>query len=196
MDDNVQFIDVPEFAGFCLSRTGHTGQLVVHTEIVLERDGREGLRSGFHLDALFRFDGLVQAVRIAASLHDTTRLLVDNHHFVVDDHIFVVFLKQRVGFQQLVDGVDALALDRIVGEQFIFLCLPLLFVRDVLQFGKLGGDVGQDEELWVVGLAGQQVDTFVGQLHAVVLLVDDEIEFVGGFVHVAHVFRHEIFFRL
>ena len=49
--------------------------------------------------------------------------------------------------------MDAFALDGIVGEQFVFLCLPLLFVRDVLQFGKLGGDIGQDEELRVVSLA-------------------------------------------
>ena len=99
-----------EASGF--GRTGHTGQLVVHAEIVLQRDRGEGLRRRLDLHALLGLDGLVQAVRIAAAVEDTARLLVDDLHLVVHHHVFDVLLEHGEGFQQLVDRVHALRLDR------------------------------------------------------------------------------------
>ena len=66
----------------------------------------------------------------------------------------------------------------------------------MFQFGKLGGDIRQYEECRIIGLAGQQVDTFIGQFDTVIFFVDHEVQFVCRFMHVTHVFRHEIFFRL
>jgi len=194
--DNIQFVDIPEFAGFRFSRTGHTGQLVIHTEVVLQGDCRECLCGGFHFHTFFGFDGLVQTVGIAASVHDTARLFVDDHDLVVHHNIFVVFLKQGVSLQQLVDCMYAFALDGIVGQQFVFLGLLFFFVLDMFQFGKLGGDIRQYEECRVVGLAGQQVDTFICQFDTVILFVDHEVQLICSLVHVAHVFGHEVFFRL
>ena len=89
---------------------------MIHTEVVLECDRGEGLRGGFHLDAFLGLDGLMKPVGIAAALHDTTRLLVDDLHLPVDHDVLVVFLEEGVGLQQLVDGVHALALDGVVRE--------------------------------------------------------------------------------
>gem|GEM_PF-5469304 len=72
---------------------------MVHTEVVLQRDGGESLGGGFYFYVLFGLDGLMQAVGVTATLHDTTRLFVDDFHFVVDDHIFVVFLEEGVSFE-------------------------------------------------------------------------------------------------
>ena len=66
-DYDVQFVNVPELTRFGFGRTGHTAELVVHAEVVLQRNGRECLRGSFDFNAFFGFDGLVQAVRIAAS---------------------------------------------------------------------------------------------------------------------------------
>ncbi len=62
----------------------------------------------------------------------------------------------------------------------------------VLEFSELGCDVGQDEECRVVGLACEHVDTFVGQLDAAVLLVDDEIQRIGYDRHLLVVVLHVV----
>ena len=77
--------------------------------------------AAFHLHVLLGLDSLMQSVAPAAAFHDTACLLIDNLHFAVDDHIFVVLVEHAVGLQQLLDGVYALALHGIVVEQFVFL---------------------------------------------------------------------------
>ena len=130
----------------------------------------------------------MQTVGVAASVHDTARLFVDDHDLVVHHDIFVVFLEQSVSLQQLVDRMYAFTLDGIVGQQFVFLSLFFFFVLDMFQFGKLGGDIRQYEECRIIGLAGQQVDTFIGQFDTVIFFVDHEVQFVCRFMHVTHVF--------
>ena len=61
-DDNVHVVDVAELVFLGLGCTGHTGELVVHPEVVLERDGGESLGLRPYLDAFLGFDGLVQTV--------------------------------------------------------------------------------------------------------------------------------------
>ena len=188
---HIEFIDVPELTGFGLGGTGHTGQLVIHAEVVLQGDGGEGLRSGFDLHVLLGFDGLVQTVGIAAALHDTAGLLVDDFHLVVDNHILVVEFEEGIGLQQLVDGVNPLGLDGIILQQFV-LAVLLLLGREpqVFKVGKLFADVGQHEEVGVVRFAGHDIDTLIGQVDAVIFLVDDEIEVIGNLGHTTVVVGH------
>ncbi|OAV68117.1 hypothetical protein Barb4_02199 [Bacteroidales bacterium Barb4] len=193
--DHVQLVDVPKFAGFRLRRTGHAGQLVIHAEIVLQGNRGKGLRSRFHLHPLLRLDGLMQTVRIAATLHDAPRLFVHNHHLVVHHHIFIILLKQSIGFQQLVDGMHPLALHRIVGKKLVLLDLLFLCILYQLQLRQLGGYVGQDEELRVVRLARQHVNPLVGQLNRIVLFVYHKVKLIRHQVHIAHVIRHIRIFR-
>ena len=90
-----------------------------------------------------------------------------------------------------------LALHGVVGEDLVLTGLLLLFgALHVLQLRQLGGDVGQDKEGGIIGLTRQQVDTLIGQLNAVVLLVDHEIEHIGSLVHVLVVLRHVVFLGL
>ena len=125
-DDDIKLIDVPEFACFGLCCTRHTRELVVHTEVVLQGDGGEGLGGSFDMDALLSFDRLVQAIGVAAAIHDTTRLFVNDHDLVVHDYILVILLKEGVGLEELVYGVDALTLDGVVGEQSFLALSELL----------------------------------------------------------------------
>ena len=130
-NDYVEFIYVPELTCFRLGRTGHTGQLVVHTEVVLQRNRSESLCCTLDLDVFFRFHSLVQTIRPAATFHDTAGLLIDNLHLVVIDDIVHILLEQRVCFEQLVHGVYALGLDREIGQNII-LALLFFFRRKVL----------------------------------------------------------------
>ena len=54
----------------------------------------------------------------------------------------------------------------------------------MLQLRHLASHVGQNEEIGVVGRAGEGINTLVGQLDRLVLLVNDEIEFVGRDMHI------------
>ena len=90
---------------------------MVHAEVVLQGDGGEGLCSGLDMDTLLGFDRLVQAIRIATSIHDTTRLLVDDHDLIVHDDILVILFEERIGLEELIDRVYTFALDGVVREK-------------------------------------------------------------------------------
>ena len=93
--------------------------------------------------------------------------------------------------------MHALALDSVVGEEG-FLALGELLGGEALvrQVSQEAGDVGEDEEGGVIRTARQEVNTLVGELDAIVLLIDDEVEFVGDDVHLAHVVGHVLFLDL
>ncbi len=57
--NNIQFIDVPQFTGFCFCCTCHARKLVVHAEIILKGNGGIGLCGILHLHIFFRFYRLV-----------------------------------------------------------------------------------------------------------------------------------------
>jgi len=56
---HIELVDIPELTGFCTSGTSHTGKFMIHTEIVLERDGSESLCCSFHFDMLFSLNSLM-----------------------------------------------------------------------------------------------------------------------------------------
>ena len=178
-DHHIQFINGPELACFRFSRTGHTGQLVIHPEVVLQGDGREGLRRVLDLDVFLGFHRLVQTVAPAASLHDTARLLVHNLHLAVHDDVVHVFLEHRVGLQELDHDVHAVALQGVIFHQRVF---PLLFLGRIghrsFDFGDLAAHIGKHEEIGIVHAGGQHLVALVGHIHRMLLLVDHEIQLV------------------
>src|SRR5690606_3685496 len=84
---HVQLVDVPELRSFRLRGTGHTSELVIHPEVVLQGDGGICLRSILHLHVLFRFDRLVQTIGIPPAFHDTAGLLIDDLYLAVDNDV-------------------------------------------------------------------------------------------------------------
>ena len=91
-----------------------------------------------------------------------------------------------------------LALDGEVSHKGVFLGKAFL-VRQALfifQLGELGGDVGKHEECGVFGVAANQVYTLVGQVYAVQLFIDYEIQRIGNLVHTLVVLLHVDFLGL
>ena len=91
-----QFINLIEL--FCLGNgcAGHTGQLAVHAEIILESNRRIGPRLFFNLNArsarhFFRFNRLMQTIGIPAAVHHPAGKFINNHNFSVVDDVFLVF---------------------------------------------------------------------------------------------------------
>ncbi len=141
----IQFIDVPKLARFGFRRTGHTGELMIHTEIVLQSDCSKCLRSGFNLHAFLGFYRLMQSVTPTASFHDTSGLLVNNLHLTVHNDIVGILFEHRISLQQLVDGVYTFCFNSIVGHELVFLGKPVFIAQPffVFQCGKLCGDIRQ-----------------------------------------------------
>src|SRR5699024_4041892 len=73
-----------------LGRTGHTGELLVETEVVLERDLGQGLVLVLGLDAFLGLDGLLHALVVMACRQDTAGAIVDGEDRTVPDHGFRV----------------------------------------------------------------------------------------------------------
>jgi hypothetical protein len=115
--DDVKVVDLDELLLLGLRRSGHAGELLVETEVVLERDGRERdvlLPDG---DALFRLDRLVEAFAPAPALHDAAGELVDDLDLTVLDDVVDVPLVQRLrleGLHEVVDEADVLRVVEVV----------------------------------------------------------------------------------
>ena len=178
---HVEFVDVPKLACLGLGSTGHTTKFVVHTEVVLQSDGCKGLSCSLNLNVLLGLDSLVQTIRVAAAIQNTASLLIDNLHFVVHNHILNVLLKHTERFEQLVNGVNALALNSVLADNLVLLdCF--LFGGQLALFEVSNGraDVGQHEESILTKDVRQEVVTLVGQLHRIEFLVDNEIEVIDN----------------
>ena len=112
------------------------GELVVHAEVVLQRDRGERLVLLLDPDALLRLDRLVQALRPAPALEDAAGELVDDLHLAVDDRVVDVALVQRLGLQRLDEVVDEVAVlgavEVVDAEEALGLLDALLGDRDGL----------------------------------------------------------------
>ena len=116
-DADLEPVDRVELGLLGLGGAGHAGQLVVHPEVVLDRDRGEGLGLALDLHLLLGLDRLVQPVGPAPPGHDAAGELVDDQHLALLHQVVHVLLVQDVGLQQLVDDVQLLALERVVAPR-------------------------------------------------------------------------------
>ena len=105
---HVELVDIPELSSLSTCSTGHTSELVIHTEVVLQGNGSIGLSSILHLYMLLSLDSLVETIAPTASFHDTSSLLIDNLHLSVHYDVLVITIEHRVCLEQLLDGMYAL----------------------------------------------------------------------------------------
>ena len=129
--DHVHLVDVPEFGSFGGCGTGHTRQLGIHAEVVLEGDRSERLVLRLDLHALLGLHRLVQAVRPAATVHHAAGKLVDDDDLVVLDDVVDVLLEHVHGAQGLVEMVHDL---RVLHVVEIFRLQQTLFDQQLLDF--------------------------------------------------------------
>ena len=113
-DDNFKTINFIEFCRFGIRRTGHAGQLFVHTEIVLESDRCQSLIFFLDFQTLFCLNRLVLAITPAPTWHQASGELVNDNHLAVIDNVINITLKDGVGPQSLVDVVKNRHVARLV----------------------------------------------------------------------------------
>ena len=104
--DNVETVDLAELVLFGLGRTGHSAELFVESEEVLEGDGCDRLAFILDLDSLFGFEGLVETVAEPATEHHSSGVLVNDDDFAVSNDVVDVSGEEAVGLNACVDVVE------------------------------------------------------------------------------------------
>ena len=89
-------------------------ELVVHAEVVLEGDRREGLVLLLDLHPLLGLDRLVQTLAPAAALEDAAGELVDDLHLAALHDVVDVALEQLLGAQRGLELVHEVLVDVLV----------------------------------------------------------------------------------
>ncbi len=95
-DVDFQAINLAELLCFGFRGAGHAGELFVHAEIILERDGGERLIFALDLHIFLGFDCLVQSIGPAAPRHQSASEFVDDNDFPIFHDVFNVPLIERV----------------------------------------------------------------------------------------------------
>ena len=102
--DNVKMIDLRELSLLSHSRTGHTGELAVQTEEVLERDGSKSLAFTLDAHAFLCLDSLMQTFIVASAVHQTTRKFVnDDDLALLVDNVLYISLHYAARLDSLID---------------------------------------------------------------------------------------------
>ncbi len=97
---DLETIDLLKFERLGVGRARHAGQFRVQAEIILERDGRDGLVFLANLDALFGLDRLMQTVGPAAALHGAAGEFIDDDHFPLPHDVLDIALVQGMRAQR------------------------------------------------------------------------------------------------
>ena len=149
--NNVEGVDLLEFLALRHSRTCHTRQLLVKTEIILECNCGERLTLVLDLNAFLCFDSLMQTFVIASAEHDTSCELVNDKNLIVLDNIVDVTAHNADRLDSLIDVVHK---SHIVGVHEVVnveICLCLgntalgkrsrscLLVNDIVAVGNVLG---------------------------------------------------------
>ena len=122
-DVDVELINLIEFVFFRLSRTGHAGQLVVHTEVVLEGNRSQSLAFALDLDGFLSFNGLMQAIAVTAAEHETARKFVDDDDFAVFNDVVLVAVHHEASPQGLDDQVvqiEVFVVEHVADAEHLF----------------------------------------------------------------------------
>src|SRR5262249_36816847 len=116
-------VDVPKLTLLGLGRTGHAGEVLVEAEQILERDRRQRLILASNLDAFLGFDRLMDAVRVAAAVHQPSRKFVDDDDFAVFDDVMLIGVEEMPRFErrvELVRQLDIALVVEILDTQHLF----------------------------------------------------------------------------
>ena len=111
---HAQLVCAHELAGLGLGRTGHSRELLVHAEVVLQGHGGQGLVLRLDLDTLLGLDGLVYSLVVAAAGKDAAGVLVDDEDLAVHDDVVFVTLEEGAGLDRVVQERDQGRVRRLI----------------------------------------------------------------------------------
>ena len=159
--DDIELINGGKLLRLGYGGTGHAGEFVVKSEVILEGDGRKSFILALNIDMLLCLYRLMQTLAVTASEHDTTRKLVNDEYLAVFYDIVYIALHDAVRLERLIDmmGEGRVFDIRVVFKAKDALCLfdascgersgPRFFIYyvvgiDILVFLVLGVGAGID----------------------------------------------------
>ena len=86
----IKHVYLMELLSFGKRGAGHSSQLVIHLEVVLDSNSGKGTAFLLDLDMLPGFDCLVQAFGVAAAPHQTPSEFINDYNLTVLYHILLV----------------------------------------------------------------------------------------------------------
>ena len=159
---DLQSVDLLKFSRFSICSTGHSTELLVHAEIVLEGNGCQRLILASDRNSLFCFNSLMKPVRPSTPRHKSSGKLVDDNNLSTLNNVVHITLKRGVGSQRLL---------HVVHE------LDVTWIEEILNVKKLLYSLNADvRERWLLRLQ-INFEIFVA-LQTWNDLVDDEV-FIG-----------------
>ena len=102
-DRDLELVDLVDLLGLGRGRAGHARELVVHAEVVLDRDRGVGACLALDLHALLRLDRLMQPIAPAPSRHEAARELVDDDDLAVLDDVLAILQIQGLRLHRVVE---------------------------------------------------------------------------------------------
>ena len=108
--DDIKIINAYEFILLGLGGTRHTGELIIHSEVVLIGYRCKGLVLILDLDAFLRFERLMQALGIAPAYHKAACEFIDDEHLPILHDIVLITGEESVCAQRLLDIVVELGI--------------------------------------------------------------------------------------
>ena len=103
---DLELVDLVELLRLGGRGARHARELLVHAEIVLDRDRGEGAGLALDLETFLRLDRLVQPVAPAPSRHETAGELVDDDHLAVLDDVLLVLAIEGLRLHRVVEVMD------------------------------------------------------------------------------------------
>ena len=218
--DNIHAVDIPKLLLLRERCTCHTALFVKLIKKVLKCDGCKRLALTLNFDVLFCLNCLMQAVRIAASRHDSPCKFIHDQYLIVLHHVILIAEHEIVRPQRqdnivlylkvfgvckifyLEKFLHALNARRCKIYHLILLiddkvpCLLLLYAHDEVHLGHLGN------VLAALHLSGENVTDFVELGRLAALTGNDQRR--SGFVNkdgvhlvdngIVQIPQHQLFF--
>ena len=105
-DHDIEVVDLLELLPLRPGCAGHSRQLLVHTEVVLEGDTRQGDVFPLNVNPFLGFDRLMQALRVPPPWHQSTSELVDDDDLTVRiDDVLIVAMEQELRLERVIQIV-------------------------------------------------------------------------------------------
>ena len=141
-----------ELVCFGLSRAGHTGELLIKPEIILDRDRSQRLCFPVNLHPFLRLDRLMQSVAPTTPRHLAPGEFIYDHNFVFFDDVLNVLVKQTIGAQELRNIVNPLCLRVAMLLPLRLRFLAFLITESLIEvdLGKLADQIRQHERVRII----------------------------------------------
>ena len=151
---------------------GHTRQLFIHSEIILNGNGGISFSFLFDRNPFLGLNRLVQPITPTPAWHQSSSVFIHNHNLGILDHILFVLFIQAIGTKKLGNRMNTLALNlKFTLRSFSF--PSLIILRDFIVPVNLdieGSQIRNYKPFRIIG--ANQSPSLLGQISLLVFFIN------------------------